>query len=287
MTPLRLLPWLAVFGLGFLACSCDPASPRNDKPEAPPDTIPQPSDDWQLVWQDEFDGPAGTPPSADRWVHDVGGGGWGNEQLEYDTARPENVSHDGAGNLVITARKENYENRQYTSARINTRKRFEPTYGRIEARIQLPVGRGIWPAFWLLGANLDEAPWPECGEIDIMEYRGQLPSIVRGSLHGPGYSGGNNIGAEHVASGKKLNEDFHVYAVEWDPDRIRWQLDGVTFFEATPAKLPAGKQWVFDHPHFIILNVAVGGNYLGPPDRTTVFPQQMKVDYVRVYKRGA
>ncbi|MCY1019681.1 glycoside hydrolase family 16 protein [Pyxidicoccus sp. MSG2] len=285
MTSLRLLPWLAVLGLGVLAC--DPASPRNDKPEAPPpDTTQQPGTEWKLVWQDEFDGQAGTPPSSERWVHDVGGGGWGNEQLEFDTARPENASLDGTGNLVITARKERYEGKDYTSARINSSGRFSRAYGRFEARIQLPVGRGIWPAFWLLGADVGQVGWPDCGELDIMEYRGQLPAIIRGSIHGPGYSGGNNLGAEYVSSGGKLNEAFHVYAVEWDPDRIRWQLDGVTFFEATPAKLPAGKKWVFDHPHFIILNVAVGGNFVGPPDRTTVFPQQMKVDYVRVYERG-
>jgi beta-glucanase (GH16 family) len=270
--------------MGTLAC--DPAAHRVNKPETPPTTTPQPSTDWELVWQDEFDGAAGTPPSADRWVHDVGGDGWGNEQLEFNTARPENASLDGEGNLVITARKERYGTRDYTSARINSRGRMERAYGRFEARIQLPVGRGIWPAFWMLGSDIGEVGWPECGEIDIMEYRGQLPSIVRGSLHGPGYSGGQNIGAEHVVSGAKLNEGFHVYAVEWEPERIRWMLDDVTFFEATPARLPAGKRWVYDHPHFIILNVAVGGNYVGPPDRNTVFPQQMKVDYVRVYTRA-
>ncbi|WP_164015264.1 glycoside hydrolase family 16 protein [Pyxidicoccus trucidator] len=281
MTSIRLLPWLAA--LGTLAC--DPAASKQTKPDAPPTSTPQPSTDWALVWQDEFDGPAGTPPSPERWKHDVGGGGWGNEQLEFDTARPENASLDGAGHLVITARKERYEERDYTSARINTQGRFEPTYGRIEARLQLPVGRGIWPAFWMLGADVGSLGWPDCGEIDIMEYRGQLPSIVRGSLHGPGYSGGDNLGAEHVAAGVKLNEDFHVYAIEWEPERIRWFLDGTMFFEATPARLPAGKKWVFDHPHFIILNVAVGGNFVGPVDRSTVFPQQMKVDYVRVYAR--
>ncbi|OJT23867.1 glycosyl hydrolase family 16 [Archangium sp. Cb G35] len=281
MTRLRLLPWLAA--LSTLAC--DPAANRSIKPDVP-NTPGQPSPEWQLVWQDEFDGPAGTPPAPERWVHDVGGHGWGNEQLEFDTDRPENASLDGTGNLVITARKENYSGRNYTSARINTSGRFEQTYGRFEARIQQPVGRGIWPAFWMLGANVGEVGWPECGEIDIMEYRGQLPAITRGSLHGPGYSGGNNLGSEFVVSGGKLNEDFHVYAVEWEPNRIRWLLDGKVFFETTPARLPAGARWVFDKPHFIILNVAVGGNYLGPPDSTTVFPQQMKVDYVRVYTRA-
>ncbi len=282
MTSLRLLPWLAT--MGTLACACDPAASKQTKPDAPPTTSPQPSTDWELVWQDEFDGPAGTPPSPDKWKHDVGGDGWGNEQLEFDTARPENASMDGEGHLVITARKERYQGKDYTSARINTSGRLDRAYGRYEARLQLPVGRGIWPAFWMLGSDVGTVGWPDCGEIDIMEYRGQLPSIVRGSLHGPGYSGGNNLGQEHVSAGVKLNEDFHVYAVEWEPERIRWFLDGTMFFEATPAKLP-GKKWVFDHPHFIILNVAVGGNFVGPVDRTTVFPQQMKVDYVRVYAR--
>ncbi|WP_426755045.1 glycoside hydrolase family 16 protein [Myxococcus sp. Y35] len=282
MTLQRLLP----VALALTGLACDPAANRVNRPNPPPPhSTPQPSTDWELVWQDEFDGPAGTPPSPERWVHDVGGHGWGNEQLEFNTDRTENAAHDGAGNLVITARRERYGNNDYTSARIRTQGRYEPTYGRIEARIQLPVGRGIWPAFWMLGANIASVDWPECGEIDIMEYRGQLPSIIRGSLHGPGYSAGNNIGQEHVVSGTRLNEGFHVYAVEWEPDRIRWFLDDTMFFEATPARLPEGARWVFDSPHFIILNVAVGGTFVGPVGRDTVFPQEMKVDYVRVYAR--
>lgn len=281
MTRLRLLPWLAVLGL-----ACDPAANRSGRPDAQAPVTPTPSTGWELVWQDEFDGPAGASPSPERWGFDVGGDGWGNNQLEFDTARPENVSLDGTGHLVITARRERYSGRDYTSARINTRGRFERAYGRFEARIQQPVGRGIWPAFWLLGADIDSVGWPECGELDIMEYRGQLPAITRGSLHGPGYSGGDNVGAEHVVSGGRLHEGFHVYAVEWEPDRIRWLLDDVVFFEATPSRLPAGRRWVFDHPFFIILNVAVGGNYVGPVDSSTVFPQSMKVDYVRVYARA-
>ncbi|NMO14654.1 glycoside hydrolase family 16 protein [Pyxidicoccus fallax] len=283
MTRTRLLPWLAAMGT---LVACDPAAHRNQKPDAPPpSTTPQPSTEWELVWQDEFEGPEGTPPATERWRHDVGGDGWGNAQLEFNTDRTENAALDGDGHLVITARKERYGTRDYTSARLTTKGRFERAYGRFEARLQMPVGRGMWPAFWLLGADIDEVGWPQCGEIDILEYRGQLPSIIRGSLHGPGYSGGNNIGLEHVVAGAKLNEDFHVYAVEWEPERIRWLLDGKVFFEATPKSLPAGKQWVYDHPHFIILNLAVGGNFVGPPDRTTVFPQQLKVDYVRVYAR--
>ncbi|QQR43776.1 glycoside hydrolase family 16 protein [Myxococcus xanthus] len=282
MTLQRLLP----VALALTGLACDPAANRVNRPGTPPPLAhPQPSTDWELVWQDEFDGPEGTPPSPERWVHDVGGHGWGNEQQEFNTDRTENTAHDGAGNLVITARRERYNGRDYTSGRIRTQGRYETTYGRIEARIQLPVGRGIWPAFWMLGANIHSVDWPECGEIDIMEYRGQLPSILRGSLHGPGYSAGNNLGQDYVVSGVRLNEDFHVYAVEWEPNRIRWFLDGTAFFEATPAQLPEGARWVFDQPQFIILNVAVGGNFVGPVGRDTVFPQQMKVDYVRVYAR--
>ncbi|GHG94771.1 glycoside hydrolase family 16 protein [Comamonas sp. JC664] len=281
MTLPRLLP----VAVALMGLACDPAANRVNRPNTPPPTPHQPNTDWELVWQDEFEGEAGTPPSPDRWVHDVGGHGWGNEQLEFNTNRTENAAHDGEGHLVLTARRERYGNRDYTSARIRTQGRYEPLYGRIEARIQLPVGRGIWPAFWMLGANIAAVDWPECGEIDIMEYRGQLPSILRGSLHGPGYSAGNNIGQEHVVSGKRLNEGFHIYAVEWEPDRIRWFLDDTMYFEATPAKLPAGARWVFDSPQFIILNVAVGGTFVGPVGRDTVFPQEMKVDYVRVYAR--
>nr|BDT37699.1 glycoside hydrolase family 16 protein [Myxococcus sp. MH1] len=280
MTSSRLLAWCLLLG----SVACDPARSKSIEP---PPTIHQPShQDWRLVWQDEFDGAPGTPPSPERWNADVGGDGWGNAQYEHNTARTENASLDGEGHLVITARKERYQGNDYTSARLNTRGKFERAYGRFEARIQLPTGKGIWPAFWMLGANFPQVGWPECGEIDIMEHRGQLPAIVRGSLHGPGYSGGENVGGEHVVSGGKLYEDFHLYAVEWDPDRIRWFVDDVAFLEVTPRDLPANRRWVFDHPHFLILNIAVGGNYVGPIDGTTQFPQTMRVDYVRVYARA-
>ena len=170
--------------------------------------------EWTLVWQDEFEGPAGQSPDASRWRHDVGTD-WGNAQLEYDTARPQNVSLDGAGNLAIVARREDYLGQEYTSARINTRALFEQAQGRFEARIKLPVGRGIWPAFWLLGGNFGTVGWPNCGEIDVMEYRGQEPNVVLGSLHGPGYSGGQAISRRHVLAGAGFDADFHVFAVEW------------------------------------------------------------------------
>lgn len=239
--------------------------------------------EWTLVFADEFDGPAGQSPSPARWRADLGTD-WGNAQLEYDTARPQNVALDGAGNLAIVARRENYLEQEYTSARINTRALFEQARGRFEARIKLPVGRGLWPAFWLLGANFATVGWPQCGEIDIMESRGQEPNVVLGSLHGPGYSGGQAVSSRYTKPGAGFDAAFHVFAVEWSEDRIVWSIDGAPYRVVTPRDLPAGTTWVFDHPFFVILNVAVGGNFVGPPDETTVFPQTMLVDWVRVYK---
>lgn len=240
---------------------------------------------WQLVWADEFDGPAGQLPDTNYWQFDTGTN-WGNDQLEYDTDRPENVSLDGFGRLAIIAREEIYEECEYTSGRINTRDRFEHAYGRFEARIQLPVGQGIWPAFWLLGADFGDVGWPDCGEIDIMEYRGQEPTVVHGSLHGPGYSGGEAITLRYDLVGDRFDAGFHVFSIKWSPSRIVWSVDDAPYFSVTPGDLPGGTEWVFDHPFFILLNVAVGGNYVGSPDSTTVFPQRMLVDWVRVYREG-
>lgn len=240
---------------------------------------------WQLEWADEFDGPAGTPPDAARWGYDIGTD-WGNAQLEYDTSRPENVALDGAGRLAITAREEPWLGRNYTSGRINTNGFFAQQGGRFEARIKLPAGRGIWPAFWLLGANFATVDWPGCGEIDIMEYRGQEPRTLHGSLHGPGYSGGAAVTSRYdLPDAAGFDQDFHVFAVEWSGDQITWIVDDTRFLTVRASDLPAGGAWVFDHRFFIILNVAVGGHFVGPPDSTTVFPQTMLVDWVRVYRR--
>ena len=236
-----------------------------------------------LVWSDEFDGPAGQSPDSANWTFDIGTD-WGNAQLEYDTDRPENVSLDGLGRLAITAREESYQGRDYTSGRINTSGKYQRTRGRFEARIKLPVGQGIWPAFWLLGADFGTVGWPQCGEIDIMEYRGQLPSVASGALHGPGYSGGGALGSYYtLPGGANFNDDFHVFAVDWDSNSITWSIDDQAYMTIGPSDIPQGTDWVFDHDFFIVLNVAVGGNYVGPPDQTTVFPQTMLVDYVRVY----
>jgi beta-glucanase (GH16 family) len=167
-----------------------------------------------------------------------------------------------------------------------TKDAIEFTYARVEARMKLPKGQGIWPAFWMLGANIDETPWPQCGEIDIMENIGRERKIVHGTVHGPGYSGGNGVGGQYDFERGYPSDDFHVYAIEWLPEGIRWMIDDREYFAVTPDDLPPATDWVFDHPFFIILNLAVGGNWPGNPDDTTVFPQQLTVDYVRVYGQG-
>jgi beta-glucanase (GH16 family) len=246
---------------------------------------------WSLVWSDDFDGPSSSPVDSSKWSFDLGGNGWGNNELETYTSRTANADREG-GLLVIKALKETFKGsdnitRDYTSARLLTKTKFSQTYGRFEARIKIPYGQGIWPAFWMLGDNINTAGWPNCGEIDIMENIGKEPSIVHGTFHGPGYSGGNGIGAAYTLSnGQKFSDDFHTFAVEWEPNVVRFYVDGLLYRTQTPADLPAGKTWVFDHPFFIILNVAVGGFWPGNPDATTVFPQQMLVDYVRVYQRA-
>ena len=246
--------------------------------------IPAPAG-WQLVWSDEFTQADGTSPSSSNWGFDVGGGGWGNNQLEYDTARTNNARIQG-GQLVIEAKQESYLGNSYTSARMLTKGKWSWTYGRIEASIKIPKGQGIWPAFWMLGANIDSVSWPTCGEIDIMENIGNVADqgITHGTLHGPGYSGGGGLsGTYTLPGGAKLSDAFHVFAVEWTTNQIKWYMDNVQYFTLTPANLPGGSTWVFNAPQFILLNLAVGGNWPGNPDGTTVFPQQMLVDYVRVY----
>jgi beta-glucanase (GH16 family) len=231
-------------------------------------------------WSDEFDGPASTLPNSAKWTYDLGGGGWGNQELETYTSDPANVHLDGNGHLVIHVDR---AGSTYTSARIKTQGRFSAQYGRIEARIRLPFGQGIWPAFWMLGADYPATPWPQCGEIDIMENVGREPSVVHGSVHGPGYSGGSSISSAYtLAGGAKLSDDFHVFAIDWAPQSIAFSVDGVVYRTVRPGSLPSGAPWVFDKPFFLILNVAVGGTFPGSPNATTEFPQEMIVDYVRV-----
>jgi beta-glucanase (GH16 family) len=244
---------------------------------------------WTLTWADEFDGAANSLPNPTKWGYDTGGSGWGNNELQSYTNRAQNAYLDGDGNLIIKVIKETFTGtdgitRNYTSARLLTKGKFEQKYGRFEARLKVPLGQGIWPAFWMLGNNIDTVSWPACGEIDIMENIGRQPSVNYGTLHGPGYSGGNGLGDIYtLPNGQRFTDDFHTFAVEWEPSAIRFYVDGNLYHTKTPANVPSGSRWVFDHPFFMILNIAVGGNFPGNPDDTTRFPQTLVVDYVRVY----
>jgi beta-glucanase (GH16 family) len=245
--------------------------------------------DWQLVWSDEFNQPDGSAPDPTKWGYDIGNGGWGNAELEYYTSRTNNARIAG-GQLVIEADQESYGSSSYTSARLLTKGKWSWAYGRVEARIKIPRGQGIWPAFWMLGTNIDSVGWPTCGEIDIMENIGKTSDqgTAHGTIHGPqsggDYNGGAGVGGTFtLPAGAALADDFHIFAVEWTTNQIQWFVDTNLYFTATPARLPGGATWVFTHPQFLLLNVAVGGYWPRYPDETTVFPQQMLVDYVRVY----
>jgi beta-glucanase (GH16 family) len=252
-------------------------------------TSPRATAGYALVWSDEFNGANGSSPDPTKWTYDTGGSGWGNHELETYTNRPQNAKIED-GNLVITAQQEDYTGadsiaRKYTSARLKTQGLFSQAYGRFEARIKLPAGEGMWPAFWMLGNDISTRAWPKCGEIDVMENIGKEPGTVHGSLHGP--SAGQRVSditsAFRLPAGANFSDDFHVFAVEWEPKTVRFYSDKNLYATYNASQMPAADVWVFDHPFFIILNVAVGGDWPGPPDPSTKFPQTMLVDYVRVY----
>ncbi|MBT8264794.1 MAG: glycoside hydrolase family 16 protein [Muriicola sp.] len=249
----------------------------------------------ELTMQDEFD--TDGAPNSSIWGFDLGTGadGWGNNELQYYTDRPENITINN-GVLIITATEDDtFTGNAYTSARISTKDKFEQKYGRFEARIRLPYGQGMWPAFWLLGANCDrvgEIPntnWPACGEIDIMENRGDEPTTISGSIHGPGYGGdiapGEPVTKSYTLENERFDTGFHVFGIEWGPEYINYYVDDVLYNQITPDDEDVTGEWVFDdQPFYIILNLAVGGSYPGAPNAETVFPQTMLVDYVRAYK---
>jgi beta-glucanase (GH16 family) len=245
----------------------------------------------KLVWSDEFEGKAGSPPDAAKWSYMKGGEGWGNKELQYYTESAESARLDGKGHLVIEASEAGtdtglkcwYGPCKYTSARLSTKSIFSRKYGRFEARMRLPEGKGVWPAFWLLGDDIEKVGWPECGEIDIMEMIGHEPSTLYGTLHGPGYSGGSGLSEHTELSEGKFADGFNVFAVEWRPDEIKWLLNGKVYTRKTPTDLPKEARWAFDHKFFIILNLAIGGNWPGNPGPSTKFPARVEVDYVRVY----
>src|SRR5215216_5230387 len=271
----------------FILASCTAVVPEPTMTPAPTSTpVPSPTPEWNrfgwnLVWQDEF---GGTEISRENWTFDTGGGGWGNAEWEAYTDRPENVRVVN-GMLVIEAREEKvtFSGLPYSSARIKTQGSHAWQYGRIEARLKLPYGQGIWPAFWMLGENMPQKGWPAAGEIDILEYVGREPDHIYATVHAPGYSGGNGVGSSLVVPADALKNDFHIYAIEWQENEIRWYFDDQEYFKVTAEDVP--DKWIFDHPFFIIMNLAVGGRWPGYPDKTTAFPQFLFVDYVRVYQK--
>lgn len=248
-----------------------------------------------LVWSDEFHGGA-VPrvPDSQVWTYDTGAGGWGNHELEtycapLSAVPPCNpkmpnayVGTDGYLHIVVR----NPARGMYTSARLKSQGLESFQYGRIEARIKMPEGQGLWPAFWMLGDDIDRHPWPASGEIDIMESIGSKPSTNYGSIHGTGFTGSAIGTAYHLPSGEKFADRFHTFGILWSPKLIRFYVDDPSNVYAayTPRSLPPGAVWPFDSgKFFFLLNVAVGGTWPGPPDKATVFPQTMLVDYVRVY----
>lgn len=279
--------WNTILLLVFLLGACTPLVAAPTVTPAPTFTpMPSPTPEWQragwnLVWQDEFEG---NELNLANWTFDLGGGGWGNAEWEAYTNRPENVRVVN-GMLIIEAREEEvtFSGLPYSSARIKTQGLHAWQYGRIEARMKLPYGQGIWPAFWMLGENITQKGWPGSGEIDILEFIGREPDHIYATVHAPGYSGGNGVGSSLIVPAETLKNDFRVYAIEWQENEIRWYLDDQEYFKVTSADVP--NTWIFDHPFFIILNLAVGGRWPGYPDDTTVFPQFLYVDYIRVYQK--
>jgi beta-glucanase (GH16 family) len=253
---------------------------------------------WTLVWQDEFNGAAGSDVDARYWTHDVGDGcsigncGWGNNEKEYYTAGTPNASLNGRGQLELIARlapaglKCYYGPCRYTSAKLHTKGKLQPTHGRVEARIQLAKGQGLWPAFWMLGSNIDSVPWPASGELDIMENHGSNVAQTSSAIHGPGYFGNTPFVHGRELAGSSYADAFHNFAVEWDSTRIAFLVDGTPHYEVTRRDVSARGAWPFDQPFYIILNLAVGGAFDDDPKSDVIFPATMLVDWVRVYQRG-
>ena len=250
---------------------------------------------WKLTWSDEFNGADGSAVDSTKWVYDTGGNGEGNSEYEYYTSGTANAVQQG-GNLVITATTAGASSHtcsypsngpcQYTSARIKTLGKFSQQYGRFEARIQIPEGQGIWPAFWMMGDNINTVNWPACGEIDVMENIGKEPTINHGSMHMPASGSTSDdqlTGMYTLSGGAKLGDAFHTYAIEWSSSQVAFYVDDM-LYETQTKQAATGRTWEFDHPFFILLNVAVGGTWPGSPDSSTVFPQTMKVDWVRAYQ---
>ncbi len=268
--------------LAGTGCKPPPLGANFEDPHGPVSWQPG---NWNVIWQDEFDGAAGTAPDPTRWTYDLGGDGWGNKELQNYTSSPTNAAMDGAGNLVITARAEMSGTNAYSSARITTKGLFERAYGRYEARMKLPKGRGLWPAFWIMGTDVDTVGWPQAGEVDVMEERGSDVSLIYGSIHGPTTPKTDLPVTAAITVPGGADADFHVYAFEWDPTNLVFLMDETPYLQITPQRRPDYAPWVWNHPFYILVNLAVGGLFGGPPDATTPFPATLTVDYVRVSVR--
>jgi beta-glucanase (GH16 family) len=279
LSPTHAVDLIVLFIVTLLVTSITTLKLHADPAEALPGS-------WQMVWSDEFNQPNDSKPDPTKWGYDTGGSGYGNNEREYYTDRTNNVRIED-GKLVIEALQQNFRGKHYTSGRILTQGKYAWTYGIFEARIKIPRGQGIWPAFWLLGTSITSNSWPDCGEIDIMENIGREPGTVHGTMHGPGYSGAHGIGKPVSLPGEAVvADDFHIFAVDCEPGIVTWFMDGKKYFSITPADLPTGTRWVFDKPKFVLLNLAVGGFWPGYPDGTSTYPQCMIVDYVRVYQKS-
>ncbi len=257
---------------------------------------PPPPPPWVQVWSDEFEGQAGSSVDTTKWHFDLGDGcpgvcGWGNNEREYYRSDTSNVRLNGSGQLLIVARVATdsipcyYGRCGYTSAKITTNGKTFADPGRVEARIKLAAGQGLWPAFWMLGKNIGTVGWPTCGELDIMENHGSDITSMSSAVHGPGYSGNTPfVHVRRFASGGVT--DFHRYAVEWDSTSIRYFVDDTLHYLVARGFVEQHSRWVFDQQFFAILNLAVGGNFDHDPTSDAIFPATMQVDYVRVYKAG-
>lgn len=257
-----------------------------------------PTVNWVQVWSDEFDGAAGAPVDGTKWRYDttdgcaVGNCGWGNSEKEFYTDAPENVALNGRGQLMIVARQAPagltcyYGPCRYTSGKITTRgKMLAAVPGRVEARIKLPAGQGLWPAFWMLGGSFPATGWPDCGELDIMENKGSEPTISSSAVHGPGYSGNTPFAHRQKLDAGSFADDFHTFAVEWDSLHVSFFVDGYVHYVVTRPSVEQYGRSILDQPFFVILNLAVGGHFDGDPSSDAIFPATMLVDYVRVYER--
>ena len=290
-TLFRRQPWRrgAIVCLAFLACTGPSLAPR-------PGTTSTPAPEPKQVWVDEFDGPAGSRVDSTKWHYDLGDGcqsgncGWGNQEKEWYTSASENVSLNGRGQLQIVARSAAvgltcyYGACRYTSAKITTRGTLDVAPGRVEARIKLPAGQGLWPAFWLLGTDIGAVGWPQCGELDIMENHGSNMTSTSSAMHGPGYSGNTPFVHSYQLAGTTFADDFHTFAVEWDSTRVAFFVDGTQHYIIQRDEVQRHGNWVFGQPFFIILNLAVGGTFDGDPRSDKILPATMLVDYVRVYQ---